>query len=45
MGLDVPEPLKREHEELHKELRRAVQAGGRTGETAVRWLSGCTHTS
>jgi hypothetical protein len=34
MGPDVPEPLKREHEELHKELRRAVQAGGRTGETA-----------
>jgi hypothetical protein len=34
MGLDVPEPLKREHEELHKELRRAVQAGGRTGKTA-----------
>jgi hypothetical protein len=34
MGLDVPEPLKREHEKLHEELRRVTQAGGRTGEVA-----------
>jgi hypothetical protein len=34
MGLQVPEPLRREHEKLHEELRRATQAGGRTGEAA-----------
>jgi Hemerythrin HHE cation binding domain len=30
----IPSPLKLEHEELHAELVRATQAGGRVGEAA-----------
>ena len=32
--MNIPEPLKTEHDELHRELIRATQAGGRTGEAA-----------
>jgi len=32
----VPEPIRIEHEHLHEELARAVNAGGRTGEAAHR---------
>ena len=34
MAFTIPSPLKREHEELHAELVRATQAGGRVGEAA-----------
>ena len=34
MTLVVPSGLKREHEELHAELERAIEAGGQTGEAA-----------
>jgi hypothetical protein len=34
MTLRIPESLKLEHEELHAELVKATQAGGRTGEAA-----------
>jgi hypothetical protein len=32
----VPRTVKAEHHELHHELTRAVEAGGRTGEAAMR---------
>jgi hypothetical protein len=34
MPLSIPEPLKLEHDDLHQELVRATQAGGRVGEAA-----------
>ena len=34
MSLRIPESLKKEHDELHSELARATQAGGRVGEAA-----------
>jgi hypothetical protein len=34
MKIEIPKPLKTEHEELHDELRRATKAGGKTGEAA-----------
>ena len=34
MPLSIPEPLKAEHEDLHEELVRATQAGGRIAEAA-----------
>lgn len=34
MIFTIPDPLKLEHEELHAELVRATQAGGRVGEAA-----------
>ena len=34
MTFIIPSPLKLEHEELHAELVRATQAGGRVGEAA-----------
>lgn len=34
MDLRIPQPLKAEHDELHRELARATAAGGRTGEAA-----------
>lgn len=34
MTFAIPSPLKLEHEELHAELVRATQAGGRVGEAA-----------
>lgn len=34
MELVIPEPLKREHEELHEQLRMATRAGGAVGEAA-----------
>jgi hemerythrin superfamily protein len=34
MIFTIPSPLKLEHEELHAELVRATQAGGRVGEAA-----------
>lgn len=34
MDLRVPQPLKAEHDELHRELACATAAGGRTGEAA-----------
>lgn len=34
MEFPIPEPLKAEHEELHAELARARDAGGRTGDAA-----------
>lgn len=38
MKHDVPEALKIEHEELRGDLRRAAEAGGKTGEAAERVL-------
>jgi ferritin len=32
--MNIPEPLKSEHDDLHRELVRATGAGGRTGEAA-----------
>ncbi|GIL05709.1 hypothetical protein FBR04_09345 [Betaproteobacteria bacterium PRO7] len=34
MKLEIPLPLREEHEELHERLRRATQAGGEVGEAA-----------
>jgi hemerythrin superfamily protein len=34
MEFPIPHPLKAEHEELHAELARARDSGGRTGEAA-----------
>ena len=34
MKVEIPESLKLEHEELHADLVRATQAGGKTGEAA-----------
>lgn len=34
MKFQIPRSLKAEHEELHSELRRATNAGGRTGDAA-----------
>lgn len=34
MSLSIPESLKKEHDELHSELARAIQAGGKVGEAA-----------
>jgi len=34
MELEIPEPLKTEHSELHKELVDATHEGGRVGEAA-----------
>lgn len=34
MKFQIPQPMKEEHEELHVELRKAVMAGGKVGETA-----------
>lgn len=36
MELKGPEPLKREHERLHEELRRAIDSGGAAGREARR---------
>jgi hypothetical protein len=33
-GVRIPVPMRLEHEELHAELQRATQAGGRTGQAA-----------
>jgi hypothetical protein len=33
-AVQIPESLKREHDELHEELVRATKAGGKTGEAA-----------
>jgi len=34
MEFVIPEPLKREHEELHEQLRKATREGGAVGEAA-----------
>lgn len=34
MEFKIPDPLKKEHEELHKELQDAIKSGGGTGEAA-----------
>jgi hypothetical protein len=34
MKFQIPEPMKKEHEELHTELKKAVMAGGKVGEAA-----------
>jgi hypothetical protein len=34
LAFEIPRPLKAEHDELHAELVKATQAGGRTGEAA-----------
>jgi hypothetical protein len=34
MDFSIPQPLKTEHDELHEDLARAIQAGGRTGAVA-----------
>ena len=34
MRIEIPKPLKAEHEELHGELVQATKAGGRTGDAA-----------
>jgi hypothetical protein len=34
LNYDVPASLKAEHRELHEELEKAVQSGGKTGEAA-----------
>ncbi len=34
MKFKIPEPLKLEHEELHKQLAEATKAGGKIGEAA-----------
>ncbi len=34
MKLEIPLPLRQEHEELHERLREATQAGGEVGEAA-----------
>ena len=34
MDFKIPQPLKMEHDELHEDLARAIQAGGRTGAAA-----------
>lgn len=34
MEFKIPEPLEKEHEELHVELSEAIKSGGRTGEAA-----------
>lgn len=34
MQFKIPEPLKNEHEELHKELEDAIKSGGSVGEAA-----------
>jgi hypothetical protein len=36
MDLPVPRALRTEHQDLHRELRRLTQAGGRVGEAARR---------
>lgn len=42
MNFTIPEPLQREHEALHEELRRATEAGGEVGEAALA-LAGLMH--
>jgi hypothetical protein len=34
MRFDIPKPMKAEHDELHANLARLTQSGGRTGEAA-----------
>ncbi|HVX91810.1 MAG TPA: hemerythrin domain-containing protein [Xanthobacteraceae bacterium] len=34
MNLEIPRPLKAEHDELHADLVKATKAGGETGEAA-----------
>ncbi len=34
MKFEIPKPMKIEHDELHADLVRATQAGGRTAEAA-----------
>jgi hypothetical protein len=34
MNLEIPLPLREEHEELHQHLRNATQAGGEVGDAA-----------
>jgi hypothetical protein len=34
MKFQIPEPMKEEHEELHAELRKAIEVGGKVGEAA-----------
>lgn len=34
MQLKIPESLKREHEELHTELKNAIKSGGKVGDAA-----------
>ncbi len=36
MELKAPQSLKREHEELHDQLREAIKAGGDTGDAAKK---------
>jgi hypothetical protein len=34
MNYEIPSPLRKEHDELHEQLRAATQAGGEVGEAA-----------
>jgi len=34
MNYEIPPPLRQEHDELHAQLRNAIQAGGEVGEAA-----------
>ncbi len=34
MKFEIPEPMKLEHDELHADLVKATQVGGRTGDAA-----------
>ena len=34
MDLEIPKPLKKEHEELHRELKRGTKEKGKVGEAA-----------
>jgi hemerythrin-like domain-containing protein len=34
MNIEIPPPLRQEHEELHERLRNATQAGGAVGDAA-----------
>jgi hypothetical protein len=42
MDFKIPQPLKMEHDELHEDLARAIQAGGRTG-AASRKVANLLH--
>jgi hypothetical protein len=34
MKFQIPEPMKKEHEELRAELKKAITVGGKIGEAA-----------
>jgi len=36
MPLDIPESMREEHEELHRELKKATMISGKVGEAAKR---------